>query len=275
MTEQIETIPNTLVTGLMGVVCGDVMGLPYEFRGTRTKDYDFPLVLKDFSDDTILTMAVARWLTEGEHTEARLKQLYLELANRFIDKNVWGRGFMEWVKSGGTIDRQGVRSNGAAMRVVPIGYASDDPDEVLYLANLSARITHDSDEASRGAQAVALAVMMARLNHSKEEIKATLSSKFGYDLDRKIEDIRSTYQFEIFCDLCVPEAIICWLQSDTYEQTVRNCISLGGDADTQAAMAGGIATASGMQIPMHIAQRCYDLLPDDFQCIVNTFPIKR
>lgn len=264
-------LKESLTTGLMGVVCGDVMGLPYEFRGTRTKDYDFPLVLKDFSDDTILTMAVARWLTEGERTEARLRSLYLELANRFIDKNVWGRGFMEWVKSGGTIDRQGVRSNGAAMRVVPIGYASDDADEVLYLADLSARITHNSDEASRGAQAVALAVMMARLKHSKEEIKATLSNKFGYDLDRRIEDIRATYQFEIFCDLCVPEAIICWLQSDTYEQTVRNCVSLGGDADTQAAMAGGIATASGMQIPMHIAQPCYDLLPEDFQHIVNTF----
>ena len=256
----------------MGVVCGDVMGLPYEFRGTRTKDYNFPLKLNGFSDDTILTMAVARWITEGEHTGARLRALYLELATRFMHKNVWGRGFMEWVKSGGTIDRQGVRSNGAAMRVVPIGYASDDRDEVLRLADLSARITHDSDEASRGAQAVALAVMMARQHRSKEEIKATLSAQFGYDLDRRIEDIRATYQFEIFCDLCVPEAIICFLQSDTYEQTIRNCVSLGGDADTQAAMAGGIATAAGMEIPLHIAQPCYDLLPDDFRHIIDNFP---
>lgn len=255
----------------MGVVCGDVAGLPYEFRRTRTKNYHFPLLLNDFSDDTILTMAIARWIMEGERSAARLKGLLLEYANRFIDKNVWGRGFMEWVKSNGTIDRTGVRSNGAAMRAVPIGYASDDKQEVLRLAELSARLTHDSDEAARGAQAVALAVLMARQGQSKEAVKAELSSLFNYNLERKAEDIRVDYKFEIFCDLCVPEAIICWLQSDSYEATIRNAVSLGGDADTQAAIAGGIATASGMLIPEEIAQPCYNLLPADFRQIIETF----
>ena len=255
----------------MGVVCGDVAGLPYEFRGTRTKNYHFPLLLNDFSDDTILTMAIARWIMEGERSAARLKGLLLEYTNRFIDKNVWGRGFMEWVKSNGTIDRTGVRSNGAAMRAVPIGYASDDKQEVLRLAELSARLTHDSDEAARGAQAVALAVLMARQGQSKEAVKAELSSLFNYNLERKVEDIQVDYKFEIFCDLCVPEAIICWLQSDSYEATIRNAVSLGGDADTQAAIAGGIATASGMLIPEEIAQPCYNLLPADFRQIIETF----
>ena len=257
--------------GLMGVVCGDVMGLPYEFRGHRTKDFDFPLQLNDFSDDTILTMAVAEWLMQGERSKERIKECLLNYATRFVDKNVWGRGFLEWVKSGGTLDRKGVRSNGAAMRVVPIGYASDDRDEVLRLADLSARVTHDSDESSRGAQAVALTVMMARQNQPKTVVKDTIASLFGYDLDRTIEDIRPTYQFEIFCDLCVPEAIICWLQSDTYEATVRNAVSLGGDADTLAAIAGGIATASGMEIPDAIARPCCDLLPDDFRETIHSF----
>ena len=257
--------------GLMGVVCGDVIGLPYEFRGYRTKDYHFPLQLTDYSDDTILTMAVAEWLTQGERSKARIKECLLKYASRFMHKNVWGRGFAEWVKSGGVIDRKGIRSNGAAMRVVPIGYASDDKDEVLRLADLSARVSHDSDESSRGAQAVALTVMMARQKQSKAMIKDTLTSLFGYHLERTIDEIRATYQFEIFCDLCVPESIICWLQSDTYEATVRNAVSLGGDADTMAAIAGGIATASGMEIPDSMAKVCYDLLPDDFHEIIHSF----
>jgi len=253
-----------LTTGLMGVVCGDVAGLPYEFKGHRTKDYFFPFLANDFSDDTILTMAVARWLLGGELTAKKLRALYLEYAKRFIEKNVWGTGFMEWVKSGGTLDRTGVRSNGAAMRAVPIGYASDNISEVRRLADLSARITHNSDEASRGAQAVAVTTMLARQHRSKQEIADCITNLFGYDLKRTTYEIRKTYQFEIFCDLCVPESIICFLESDNYESVIRNAVSLGGDADTMAAIAGGIATAYGMPIPEDMACDCFQLLPADF-----------
>jgi ADP-ribosylglycohydrolase len=257
--------------GLIGVVCGDVMGLPYEFRGTRTKDYHFELKLRDFSDDTILTVAIARWLM-GERTREALRQYLLEYAQRFKDKNVWGRGFMAWVESGGTLDRKGVASNGAAMRVTPIGYASDDLQEVLRLAELSARVTHDSDEAARGAQAVAAAVFLARTGHSKAEVRSYTEQTFGYDLSRTVDDIRKDYQFEILCDRCVPESIICWLQSDTYEETVRNAVSLGGDADTMAAIAGGIAAATpGMEVPAALAEPCFHLLPDDFVRIIWQF----
>lgn len=255
----------------MGAICGDFIGLPYEFRGTRTKDYNFPMKFNDFSDDTILTIALADWLM-GEHTVERLRQKLLEYALRFRDKNVWGRGFQSWFESGGTIDRKGVASNGAAMRVTPIGYASDDLQEVLRLAEMSARITHDSDEAARGAQATAAAVFLARTGHSKDEVRRFIEETFNYDLSRTVEDIRKVYMFEILCDKCVPESIICWLQSDTYEETVRNCVSLGGDADTMAAIAGGIAAATpGMEIPAALAEPCFNLLPDDFVNIIWQF----
>ena len=260
---------NIPTTGIMGAICGDIIGLPYELRANRTKDYNFPLKLQDFSDDTILTIAIAHWLT-GERTEEKLRENLLEYSLRFRHKNVWGTGYQAWFESGGTLDRTGVASNGAAMRVAAIGYASDDLQEVMRLAEMSARITHNSDEAARGAEAVAVAVLMARTRHRKEEVRDFLENWTGYDLHRRIEDIRPDYHFEILCDRCVPEGIICWLQSDTYEEAVRNAVSLGGDADTLAAIAGGIAASTpGMEIPLELAHPCFDLLPDDFKEIIT------
>ena len=255
-------------TGIIGAVVGDIVGLPYELRADRTKDYNFELKLNDFSDDTILTIALAHWL-QGDRSEQSLRQHLLDYATRFLHKNVWGYGFKAWVESDGTLDRTGVASNGAAMRVTAIGYASDDLSEVLRLAEMSARATHNSDEAVRGAQSVAAAVMMARKGCSKQEVKHYIESTFGYHLDRTVEQIRPDYHFEIFCDRCVPESIICWLQSDTFEQTIRNAVSLGGDADTMAAIAGGIAAATpGMEVSAELAQTCFDLLPNDFQEVI-------
>jgi ADP-ribosylglycohydrolase len=257
-------------TGIIGAVVGDIVGLPYELRADRTKDYNFKLKLNDFSDDTILTVALAHWL-QGERSEESLRQHLLDYAGRFLHKNVWGDGFKAWVESGGILDRTGVKSNGAAMRVTAIGYASDNLDEVLRLAEMSARMTHNSDEAARGARAVAAAVFMARKGERKDAVKAYLMKTTGYNLSRTIEEIRPDYHFEIFCDRCVPESIICWLQSNTYEQAVRNAVSLGGDADTMAAIVGGIAAStSGMEVPAEWAQPCFDLLPPDFKDVVQS-----
>lgn len=256
-------------TGICGAVYGDIIGVPYEWQSSRTKDYNFQLKLNDFSDDTILTVAIAHWLL-GDRSEQSLRQHLLEYALRYHDKNVWGRGFKDWFESGGTIDRKGVASNGAAMRVAAIGYASDDIQEVLGLAEMSARISHDSNEAVRGAQSVAVTVFLARTSLGKNEIRSYLENTFGYQLNRTIEEIRKNYKFEILCDRCVPESIICWLQSETYEQTVRNAVSLGGDADTMAAIAGAIAAATpGMKVPKEIAEPCFELLPQDFQQILT------
>lgn len=259
-----------LHSGIMGAVCGDIIGLPYELRADRTKDYLFEMKFQDFSDDTILTIAIAEWLA-GERSLERLKSVLMNYALRFLHKNVWGWGFKSWVDSGGTLDRSGVTSNGAAMRVAAIGYAADTEEEVMRLADMSARITHNSDEAARGAQAVSFAVFMARNGYDKSTMLRRIESRFGYDLHRKIEDIRDSYSFQIDCDKCVPESIICYLQSNTFEQAVRNAVSLGGDADTMAAIAGAIAAATpGMEIPRSIALPCFAMLPEDFKKILLT-----
>lgn len=257
-----------LKSAVMGAVCGDIIGLPYELRPDRTKDYHFEMKLHDFSDDSILTVAIAEWLA-GDRSPERLKSGLLNFATRFLHKNVWGWGFKSWVESGGALDRSGVTSNGAAMRVAAIGYAAETEEEVLRLADMSARITHNSDEASRGAQAVSLAVFMARKGHDKASMLRTIEDKFGYNLHRTVEEIRAGYSFQIECDKCVPESIICYLRSDTYEQAVRNAVSLGGDADTMAAIAGAIAAATpSMEIPLTIAQPCFEILPEDFKEII-------
>ena len=257
--------------GIMGAICGNIIGLPYGLRANRTKNYNFGLKLTDFSDDTIHTVAIAEWLM-GERTEKKLRQLLLEYARRFRNKNGWGKGFLSWVGLGGTLGRTGAASNGAAMRVSPIGYAAQSEDEVMRLAEMSARVSLNSDEAVRGAQAVALSIFLLREGNYKYQIRYELEKTFGYNLSRTMEEIRKDYQFEILCDKCVPESIICWLQSDTYLQTVRNAVSLGGDADTMAAIAGSIAAATpGMEIPEEIAEPCYELLPKDFKEVIAKF----
>ena len=259
------------ITGIIGTVCGDVIGLPYELRDSRTKNFNFEVKFNDFSDDTILTVAIAHWLM-GQRTEQSLRQHLIDYALRFRHKNVWGWGFQKWFESGGTIDRQGVTSNGAAMRVSAIGYASDNVDEVMRLAELSARVSHNSEEAAHGAQAVAAAVCLTRTGTTKQHIARFIENTFHYNLNRTVEEIRPTYQFEISCARCVPESIICWLQSTTYEQAVRNAVSLGGDADTMAAIAGGIAAATpGMEVPADWAEACFNLLPEDFQRTILEF----
>ena len=148
------------------------------------------------------------------------------------------------------------------------------------------RVTHDSDEASRGAQAVASAIFLMRhrgtsfrfsdhktCHLTDRDIRHYLTSEFGYQFTRSIEEIRKDYQFEIFCDKCVPEALSCTLEDARwgYEQTIRQAVSLGGDADTMAAIAGGVSVAAGHDIPREIFWPCYDLLPVDFEDIIRQF----
>ena len=262
---------------LMGAICGDIIGLPYEFRGTRTKDFDFDMKFKDFSDDTILSIAIAQWVMGSDRTADSLRQLLLDYARRFKDKNVWGRGFMKWVESDGTMDRHGVTSNGAVMRVAAIGYASDSLREVRRLADISARVSHDSDEASLAAQAVASAILLTRKGLSKDSIMNYVMNWYGYtsygsNITHTPEKIRENYQFEIECHKCVPEAFACWYRSASYEEAVRNAVSLGGDADTLAAIAGALSAATpGMAIPSHIIGCCLSLLPDDFRETLRRF----
>lgn len=262
-------------TGIMGAICGDVIGCPYERKSMRTKKTDFELFTRKAkaSDDTTLTLAVAEWLMSDRSEEALTR--HLVCYGKSYPRAGWGHNFKEWLA---TPDhpKRAAGSNGSAMRVSPVGYAAHSLEECLSLARQQAERTHNTPEGIRGAQAIAAAIYLARIGKSKADVKAYIEQQFGYDLDQSLEQIRSTYdlkgKFSCACDKCAAEAIICWLQAESYEQTIRYAISLGGDSDTLAAMAGGIASATkGMEIPHEISDFCFNRLPDEFKRVLLDF----
>lgn len=261
------------LTGIFGAVCGDILGSKYEVK--RTQDFNFEMLPKGskVTDDSILTMAIAKWLM-GERTDALLCQHLVRFASRYPTAH-WGHGFRSWFESD-THEMRVADSNGSAMRVSPVGYAATSLEECLALAKQQAEMTHNSPAGIAGAQAIAASVFLTRQGKSKAEVKATIEQLFGYNLDQTIDEIRATYdlkeKFSLECNKCAAEAIICWLVSDTFEATIRNAISLGGDADTLAAMAGAItACTPGMEIPVDLAESCFALMPDDLKAVMIEF----
>ena len=257
------------VSGIMGAICGDIFGSHYEHHSTKKTTFKAFPTNSCFTDDSVLTLALAKWLM-GERTSENLVADMVELGHRYPGAG-YGHGFRKWLKSD-VQEPYGAASNGCAMRVSPVGWVCDTLEETLALAKQSADVSHNSPEGEQGAMAVAAAIFLARTGHSKQEIKEYISKTFGYDLDRSIEDIRKDYKFEILCSKSVPESIICWLQSSTYEETVRNAVSLGGDADTMAAISGSIAAATpGMEIPCDMANKAYTFLTDTLKEIYKDF----
>jgi|SRR5579862_7093744 ADP-ribosylglycohydrolase len=238
---------------MLGAIAGDIIGSVHEFLGQKTRD--FPLFVADstFTDDTVLTIAVADHLLTGAP--------YVDNFHRYTKAypgRGYGIGFHDWVRSG---SRSPYNSwgNGSAMRVSPVAYAFPTLDEVLAEAKASAEVTHNHPEGIRGAQATAAAVFLAREKKSKSEIRAAIEERFGYVLRRTVAEIQPTYSFNESCQDTVPQAIISFLDSNNYEDTIRNAVSLGGDADTLSCIAGGIAGAF-YGVPKEIATPAWSLL---------------
>lgn len=164
--------------------------------------------------------------------------------------------------------------NGSAMRVSSIGFAYDSVKEVLIQAEKSASVTHNHPEGIRGAQATALAIYLARTGRDKKAIKKEISTRFGYDLSRTLDEIRPHYSYNESCYRTVPEAIIAFMESEDYEDAIRKSVSLGGDSDTQACITGGIAQAYYKSIPEKIIKRVNELLPEEFLKIIQKFNTK-
>jgi ADP-ribosylglycohydrolase len=223
---------------MLGVIVGDVVGSVFERRPAGGTEWD-PLFQPGarFTDDTVMTVATAEALrTDGDFAAA-----YRRWGRRFPDAG-YGGAFARWLRAPDA-GPYGSWGNGSAMRVAPVGWACATVEEVLEVAARSAAVTHDHPEGIRGAQAVALAVFLARSGADREAIRAELSGRFGYDLSRSVEEIRPGYGFDVSCQDSVPEAIVAFLDASGVEEAVRLAVSLGGDADTQAAIAGGIAEA--------------------------------
>ena len=227
---------------LYGTIFGDIAGSTYEFRAC--KNYKFTTVPEKshFTDDTVMTLAVASWLMKDpDDLEVLVKEMQF-FGNRY-PKAGYGGMFRKWLVAENPKPYNSF-GNGSAMRVSPCAWVAKSLDEALFLAEKSAIVTHNHPEGIKGAQAVAAAIWMARNGSTKEEIKAYIESTFEYNLSRTIKEIKeSGYDFDSTCQGSVPESIIAFLEGNDYEEVIRLAIYLGGDADTQAAIAGSIAEA--------------------------------
>ena len=262
--------------GLIGGIIGDVFGSKYELEKDKQKvkalagkDRLKQYAAMTYTDDTVLSLAVAKWLKDDPtHDKQTLIDLFKRLARRYASHS-FSKRFKSWVRS----DRRepyGGNTNGSAMRVAPVAWYAQSLEECLSLARTTAEVTHNSEEGIRGAQAVAAAIFLNRTGHSKADIKSYIEQTFGCDLNRSTDEIRPTYAFETACDKCVPESIVCFLETDSFEDAVIRAISLGGDTDTMACMAGNIAAAS-MDVPAALATYAYERLPLELREIFKAF----
>jgi ADP-ribosylglycohydrolase len=255
---------------MLGAITGDIIGSVYEgkvaWQSARTPRFK-PLFhpLARFTDDTVLTVAVAESILRG----GDLVDLFKDYARSYPGAG-YGGTFRRWAASE---SREPYQSwgNGSAMRVSPVGYAYDSLDEVLLRAKWTAEVTHNHPEGIRGAQATAAAVFLARTGSDKEQIRDYVERKFGYRLDARIDDIRPRFDFDVSCRGTVPPAILAFLESTDYENAVRLAVSLGGDSDTLGCIAGGIAQAYYGGVPDEIRTQARDRLNDHLRSVLDQF----
>lgn len=224
--------------GIIGAIIGDVIGSFYEFYNCKSTKIALFMAGSQFTDDTVMTIAVADWLLSGVPLQKTMPDWGREYPNRG-----YGGMFYEWLFYSEDKEPYNSFGNGAGMRVSPCGYYAKSLEEALELAKQSAEVTHNHPEGIKGAKAIASAIFWARQHKSKEEIRNYIERTFGYDLHRTCNEIRPTYQFDVTCQRSCPEAIIAFLDSHNYESAIRLAISFGGDSDTIACMTGGIAAA--------------------------------
>jgi ADP-ribosylglycohydrolase len=250
---------------VLGAIVGDIVGSIYEWNNIKTKDFPLFSPTCTFTDDTVLTVAIADALLNHQDYAPKLKEYY----HRYPDAG-YGKSFRQWAGAE-TMEPYGSWGNGSAMRVSSIGFAFNTLDTVLSEAERSAAVTHNHLEGIKGAQATAACIFLARTRHPKATIQSYIESTFGYNLSQTIEEIRPHYQFDVSCQGSVPQAIIAFLESTDFEDAIRNAISLGGDSDTIASIAGGIAQAFYQKIPDFIAEQAGLILNEQLRSIVAAF----
>ncbi len=250
---------------MLGAIAGDIIGSVYEFNNIRTTDFPLFGDKSDFTDDTVLTIATADCILNNGNYSGLYRKYYRKYPGRG-----YGGRFHEW----GSSDIMGPYNsygNGSAMKAAPIGFAYESMEEVLREAERSAEVTHNHPEGINGARAVASAIFLAREGKTKKKIKEYITSSFKYDLDDTIENIRDVYSFDETCQGSVPQAMIAFLESNDFEDVVRKAVSIGGDSDTIACIAGGIAEAFYGGVPDDIRAEVLAKLNKDMLEIVYRF----
>lgn len=263
---------------MYGAILGDMIGAPYEFdRGNKTKE--FPMFVNDsqFTDDSVMTIAVAEALLDArgrseEETKSALVTSMQKWGKRYPHAGYGGK-FYRWLRSKHP-EPYGSFGNGSAMRVSSAGWLYDTLEETREKARWSAEVTHNHPEGIKGAEATASAIFLARNGSSKDEIKAYVIQEFGYDLTRTCDEIRPTYHHVETCQQTVPEAITAFLDGTDFEDVIRTAVSLGGDCDTLTCIAGSIAEAF-YGVPEDMIAECRKRLPKDMQAVLNRFAEKK
>ena len=259
---------------MLGAIIGDTVGSVYEFHNIKTTHFPLFDPRSNYTDDSVMTMAVANWLlTDPQHGMDTLEASFLNFAQKYpCPMGGYGPGFYRWLFEPETFV-EGKRhpynsfGNGAAMRCSANGWMFDTLEETERVAGLSAAITHNHPEGIKGAQSTAAAIFMAHNGKSKEEIRDYISTKYGYNLNRTCDEIRPVYDWDSSCQGTVPEAMVAFMDSTDFESAIRLAVSLGGDSDTLACITGSIAEAFYKTIPESIALRIWELIPEDFKAI--------
>jgi len=250
---------------MLGAIAGDVVGSVYEGAPVKTKRFPLLSARSTFTDDSVLTVAVAdALLAHGDYAAA-----FQRWFRAYPDRG-FGASFAAWAASAAA-GPYGSWGNGSAMRVSPVAWARDTLDAVLAEARASAVVTHDHPEGVRGAEATAAAVFLARTGADKPAIRAGIESRFGYDLGRRLDEVRPGYGFDVSCQGSVPESLIAFLEASDWEDAVRNAISLGGDADTMACIAGAVAEAFFGGVPGALAGEVRARLAPPLLATVDAF----
>lgn len=260
---------------MYGAILGDIIGSPYEFdRGNKSKEFPLFCARSEFTDDTVMTAAVARALldTDPAEDDDTIRRRVIEqmkiFGRRYPDAG-YGARFIWWLWSPEPRP-YGSWGNGSAMRVSAAGWLFDELSTVLRMAKLTAEVSHDHPEGIKGAQAVAAAIFLARTGSSKAQIRAYIASAFGYDLSRTCDEIRPGYRHVESCQETVPEAFAAFLEGESFEDVIRTAVSLGGDCDTLTDIAGAMAEAF-YGVPEELKTACRARLTEDLLQVLADF----
>ncbi|UCE51210.1 MAG: ADP-ribosylglycohydrolase family protein [Desulfobacterales bacterium] len=250
---------------MIGAIVGDIIGSVFEQYPIKTTSFPLFSMLSRFTDDTVLTIAIADSILHNFDYATALKAF----ARRYPAAG-YGLSFYRWMQSSND-EAYYSWGNGSAMRVSPVGFAFNSIEKVLNEAEKSAAVTHNHPEGIKGAQATALAIYLARQGTSKAEIGQEITDRFGYNLNRSLNEIRPSYIFDVSCQGSVPESMIAFFESHNFEDAIRMAISLGGDTDTMGCIAGGIAQAFYRDISPTILIQAKQRLPQEFLAIIEEF----